>query len=156
MGNCYKVGPLKISFFPYAKTFRLIHTHVLVPEKFTGDVGHGRDLVLRVLREGSSNIACERRRSANGFSFIAHDQSSMTATMGGSLELKGSVTMVVEVPAKATIVLKRDCAAVATVVGRNLTYEAKDPALTASRPITGCWFGPPVDLLEPHLLEAVK
>ncbi|HEY3316011.1 MAG TPA: hypothetical protein VGL40_12135 [Bacillota bacterium] len=106
-GQRYKVGPLTVPLFTYDDTFRLIHTHILVLEKFTGDLGHDRRLIPQALRQGSSYMSYDRRRSATGFSFVAHDEASMTATMGGSLELQGGVTM-------------------ATAVGRDLTYEAKD------------------------------
>lgn len=126
-GQRYRVGPLTIPFFPYDDGFRLIHTHVLVAERLTGDLSHDRRLILQALRQGSCYMSYDRRKSAIGFSFMTQDQSTVCATMNGSLVLGDGVLMSVTVPSEARITLKRDGVPVATVKGQTLVYEAKDP-----------------------------
>jgi hypothetical protein len=62
-------GRVPLRLMSYRRSFRMLTTHVLVPELLSGDVGRDRALVFDALRAGRSYIARDWIAPARGFSF---------------------------------------------------------------------------------------
>jgi len=94
----------------YARSFRLLRTHVLVDELPTGDVGHDQAQVFGALREGRSYLAVDHLARPAGFSFVDD---------GGVLRTR--------VPRPAELRLLRDGAEAARVDGAELDHAPDEP-----------------------------
>jgi hypothetical protein len=93
----------------YARSFRLLRTHVLVDELPTGDVERDRAQVFDALREGRSYIAVDHLARPAGFGFWDD---------GGVLRVR--------VPRPAELRLVKDGAEVARLVRAELDHAAED------------------------------
>lgn len=62
-------GRVPLRLMSYRRSFRMLTTHVLVPELLSGDVARDRALVFDALREGRSYIARDWIAPARGFGF---------------------------------------------------------------------------------------
>lgn len=62
-------GHVPLRLMSYRRSFRMLTTHVLVPDLLSGDVQHDRTLVFDALRAGRCYIARDWIAPARGFSF---------------------------------------------------------------------------------------
>ena len=62
-------GRVPLRLMSYRRSFRMLTTHVLVPELLSGDVARDRAMVFDALRAGRSYIALDWLAPARGFSF---------------------------------------------------------------------------------------
>jgi hypothetical protein len=94
----------------YARSFRLLRTHVLVEELPTGEVEHDQAQVLDALREGRSYLAVDHLARSAGFAFFED---------GGVLRTR--------VPRPAELRLLRNGDEVARAVGAELDHAVDEP-----------------------------
>ncbi|MEA2427471.1 MAG: hypothetical protein QOF37_1099 [Thermoleophilaceae bacterium] len=104
-------GHVPLRLMSYARSFRLIHTHVLCQEQPTGEVEHDRAQVYDALREGRCYIANDALAPARGFAFW------------------GEETLHVRLPRPAEIRLIRNGEPLATVKGAALDHVLEEPGV---------------------------
>jgi hypothetical protein len=114
----------------YARTFRQLHTHLLVTKPLSGDLEHDRALVLDALREGHCYIAVPPVGDASGFAFWGERDGGERVEMGSEAPADGGWTLRVALPAPAEVVLLRGGAEVARGDGvDSLVHEASEPGV---------------------------
>jgi hypothetical protein len=102
-----RAGCLRRIVFPYEFHFRAINTHVLLPEKLSGDFNTDKQSVLTALRQGHCFIGYDLPASTRGFRFTAQGR-SRTVVMGDSLDVNGGVTLQIRLPQAAECRLIKD------------------------------------------------
>jgi methylmalonyl-CoA mutase cobalamin-binding subunit len=117
-------GHVPIRAMGYARTFRQLHTHVLVERELTRELEHDRALVYEALREGRCYIANDRVAEASGFAFWADD-----TPMGAERAFAPGITLHARVPQAAQIRLIRDGGPLAAADGAELTHAADEPGV---------------------------
>ena len=112
-------GRVPLRLMSYRRTFRMITTHLLVPELLSGDVEHDRALVFDALREGRMYIACDWIAPARGFSFTRMGE-----------ETTERPELQVRTPRPADLRLLRDGEVVASADGAaELDFEPSGPGV---------------------------
>jgi hypothetical protein len=101
------MGPLHRVIFPYEFHFRTINTHVFIPEPLTGDAGTDKKMIYEAIAAGSCFVAYDLPASTRGFTFKAKS-TDQSAIMGGTISVKGGVTLQAHVPTPADIHLFKD------------------------------------------------
>ncbi|MBN1887206.1 MAG: CehA/McbA family metallohydrolase [Thermoflexales bacterium] len=96
-GTTYSLGPLRRVIFPYTYLFKAVNTHILAPQRFSGDLASDKALVLEALRAGRCWVGCDLLGSTRGFSFSARS-SAASAILGEELRRHGAVTFQVQTP----------------------------------------------------------
>jgi hypothetical protein len=96
-------GHVPLRLMSYRRSFRMLTTHVLVPELLSGDLERDRAMVFDALRAGRSYIALDWRAPARGFSFTRMGEET---TERPRLEVR--------LPRPASVRLLRDGAVVAS------------------------------------------
>jgi hypothetical protein len=99
-------GRVPLKLMSYRRSFRMLSTHVLVPELLSGDVARDRALVFDALRSGRCYIARDWIAPARGFSFD-----------GMGTETAERPVLRVRTPRPAALRLLRDGAVVASADG---------------------------------------
>lgn len=92
-----KMGPLKITIFPYEFHFRAINTHVLVPTPMSGNLEQDRLMILQAIKTGSSFVGYDLPHSTKGFRFIAQGE-KQTASIGEEISLNKGITFQIRLP----------------------------------------------------------
>ena len=70
----YGLGPLRFTFFPYLYLFQAINTHVLLPQKLSGNLETDSSLVYQALAGGSCYVANDKLGKIKDFDFwLAND-----------------------------------------------------------------------------------
>jgi hypothetical protein len=98
----YRIGPLRITIFPYKVQFQAIRTHILVPEPVPDDFGAFKKLVYDSLRSCRVFISNYRWGDARGFEFTA-ENSDGVANMGDELNWDKNTVLNVSLPKVAEI-----------------------------------------------------
>ena len=98
-------GHVPLRLMSYRRSFRMLSTHVLVPELLSGELAHDRALVFDALREGRCYIARDWIAPARGFSFDG---------MGSSAAFGSMPVLRVRTPRPASLRLLRDGTVVAS------------------------------------------
>jgi hypothetical protein len=96
-------GRVPLRLMSYRRSFRMLSTHVLVPELLSGDADRDRAMVFDALRAGHSYIARDWLAPARGFSFTRMGE-----------ETTGRPTLEVRLPRPASVRLLCDGAVVAS------------------------------------------
>ncbi len=117
--NVYRLGPLRLTLFPYEKHFRAITTHLLLDEPLDGRLEHDRRVIYAALRAGRGFVGYDLPASTRGFRFTAIGERG-EAVMGESLPLNDGVTLKVRVPRKAECRLIRHGEVVQRWKGREI------------------------------------
>ena len=124
----YRLGPFKKRVFPYRQTFQTINTHLLLQEPLAEDWRTAQSQVLEALRNGHAFVSYRPAGCARGFRFTAEGQGG-TISMGDEALLKGPMTLRVRLPLPAHLRLLKDGCQVASVYGRQLTFETDEPGV---------------------------
>jgi hypothetical protein len=120
-----------VRFAPYSVLFRLVRTHVLVP-----DAPITPSAIYDALRQGHAYASFELIDSARGFSWSAKEGDSVLGVMGDSLPFKNGLMLQAWLPAPANLTLFKDGQVMAYHTGTEWTIEADGPGayrLEASR-----------------------
>jgi hypothetical protein len=113
-------GRVPLRLMGYARTFKQLHTHVLVDERLTREVERDRALVYGALREGRCYIANDQVADARGFAFWG--DSDRTIEMGGEHEFAPGISLHARTPRPARLRLLRDGEPVAEADGSELHH----------------------------------
>jgi hypothetical protein len=92
-------GHVPLRLMGYRRSFRQLHTHVLVERAPTRELEHDRGLVYDALRQGRCYIANDQVADARGFGF---------SHMGEELPFEPGITLQARTPQPAQIRLLRD------------------------------------------------
>ena len=131
-------GRVPIRLMGYARSFRQLHTHVLVREPPTGDVAQDRARVYEALREGRCYIAVDEVAPARGFAFWADARPSPAASagtdsgelaMGGERAFEPGWTLHARLARAADIRLVRDGEVVAELHSDELDHPIERPGV---------------------------
>jgi hypothetical protein len=106
-------GHVPLRLMGYARSFRQLHTHVMVDEPLTRELARDRALVYEALREGRCYIANDLVADARGFEFTH---------MGEELPFEPGITLGARTPQEAEIRLLRDGETVASATASELDH----------------------------------
>jgi hypothetical protein len=112
-------GHVPIRMMSYRRSFKQLHTHVLIDAPLTGDHPADRARVYEALREGRCYIANDQVADARGFVFGA-----ATIAMGGEARFAPGLCIRAAFPRPAHIRLLRNGVLVAEADAASLTHEA--------------------------------
>ena len=91
---------LKIHLDPYERIFRLVRTHVLLPQ----DTPLTEENLLKAIENGNTFIAFDVFGDAGGFSFTAENGTDKKI-MGDEIALSGGVDLIARAPLKSRFIL---------------------------------------------------
>lgn len=117
----YKIGPFRITIFPYKVQFKSIRTHVLLGEPLSSDLHRAKAQIFSALRNCSVFASNYRWDDARGFAFYGQAKDGM-AKIGEKMKLGGTGKLTAETPAKAHIKLLCDGRLITEVVGKKLYH----------------------------------
>ena len=112
----------------YRRSFRQLHTRVLVDEPPTGDLEHDRDQVYSALRAGRCYIAAPSVASSAGFRFFAERGAGERLEMGAEAPADGW-TLHALLPRPAHVRLLRDGSEIAAAHAPALVHNAEGPGV---------------------------
>ncbi len=124
----YRLGPFRITIFPYKVQFKSIRTHLLLPDELSRNVKTARKQVFDAIRDCRVFISNHRWGDAAGFEFKARQGSEMV-TMGGSLKNHEDSIVTAKVPDRAIIRLIANGKSVLESNGDYLEYHPSGPGL---------------------------
>jgi hypothetical protein len=104
-GTPMHLGPIRREIFPYEWCFRAVNTHILTPEKLTGDLARDKRMIYTALARGHSWIGYDLAHPTAGFRFRA--EGATAGGMGDTVPLAADTELVVRTPASADIRLIR-------------------------------------------------
>jgi len=110
---------------PYCKLFKLVQTHVLVEEAFTGDFRHDKALLYCALGRGHVYVAFGIWGEAKGFRFTASD-GEREWIMGEEVPYSAPMKLRIKLPQEALIKLIRNGDLIMESKGRGLNYAVKE------------------------------
>ena len=117
-------GRVPLRLMSYARSFRVLRTHVLCAAPPSGDLAADRASVYDALRQGRCYMAVDALAPARGFSFWGPDG----LVMGDEAEF-ASQTLRCVAPRAAELRLLRDGAVIEAVDDASLTYTADRPGV---------------------------
>ena len=121
-----RVGPfVPLRLMSYARSFRLLRTHVLCEQPLLGELDHDRDQVFSALREGRSYIAFDAFAPARGFRFWAQGPAG-DLPMGAEAPA-GRFKLHAVLPAPAKLRLLRDGQEIAVCEAADLVVDVDEP-----------------------------
>jgi hypothetical protein len=113
-------GHVPLRLMGYTRTFKQLHTHVLVERELTHELEHDRALVYEALREGRCYIANDQVADARGFAF---------PHMGEELPFEPGIELHAHTPRPADIRLLRDGTTVAQTASSELRHSIELPGV---------------------------
>jgi hypothetical protein len=119
-------GRVPLRLMSYQRSFKQLHTHVLVEREPTRDLEHDRALVYDALREGRCYIANDQLADARGFRFWAD---APELAMGGEAAFAPGLTVRAATPQPAEIRLVRDGAEIAKSHASELHHSIELPGV---------------------------
>jgi hypothetical protein len=105
------MGPIHRVIFPYEFHFKTINTHVFIPDPLTGEVGTDKKMIYEAIAAGRCFVGYDLPASTRGFTFKAKGL-EQSAIMGGTIPVKGGVTLQAHLPSEAEIHMLKDGARV--------------------------------------------
>lgn len=105
--NTRRLGPFKLTIFPYEFHFHTVNTHLLTPQPLSGDVTEDTRLILDALRLGHAFVGFDLPASTQGFRFAAQGTQG-AVIMGDSISSEGGVTFQIRLPLRTECRLLKD------------------------------------------------
>jgi hypothetical protein len=121
-----KLGPIRRTVFPYEYHFSAINTHLIVPERMSGELSEDRRMIFQALAGGHCFVGYDLPASTRGFRYSAHGKST-NGIMGDEVPLDGAVTLQAKLPSAAEMRLIKDGICVREIKGEALTYITEEP-----------------------------
>jgi len=118
-----------VALMSYRRSFRQLHTRVLVAERLTGDLEHDRDQVYAALRAGRCYIAAPQVAPPAGFEFFAERSRGERLEMGGEAPAGSGWTLHTLLPRPADVRLLRDGAEVTRLRAPALVHATEGPGV---------------------------
>ncbi len=122
----YRVGPFRLTIFPYLVQFKSIRTHVLLPEPLSQDFLTAKKQLFFAIKNCNVFISNYARGDAQGFSFSAENENHKIS-VGGTLKLGNKVRIEIRAPGTAQLKLIYNGTAVSEAVSHRLEYITKTP-----------------------------
>jgi len=123
------MGPIHRVIFPYEFHFKTINTHVFIPEPLTGEVGTDKKMIYEAIAAGRCFVGYDLPASTRGFTFKAKGL-EQSAIMGGTIPVKGGVTLQAHLPSEAEIHMLKDGARVGVWQNSQAgTFTATEPGV---------------------------
>ncbi len=98
----YKVGPIRITIFPYKVQFKSLRTHILLPDKLSRDFKVAKGQIYDAIRDCRLFFSNYRWGDASGFKFMArHGTDSVIC--GGRIESYEDSIIFVKCPGRCNI-----------------------------------------------------
>lgn len=117
----YKIGPFRITIFPYKVQFKSIRTHVLLDEPLSSDFVKAKGQIFTALRNCNVFASNFRRGDAKGFAFYAQSKNGITK-IGEEIDIQQEVKLRVKTTQKSQIKLLCDGKVIAEAKGKTLDY----------------------------------
>jgi len=105
--NELRLGPLRRAIFPYEFHFKTINTHVILPDRLSGDAIADKKIIYDSLTAGHCFVGYDLPASTQGFHFTAQGL-EVDAIMGDEIPARGGVTLQAWTPSTAEIRLIKD------------------------------------------------
>lgn len=102
-----RLGPIKLTLFPYDFQFRSLNTHLLTPTSLSGNLADDKRMILDALRSGHTFVAYDLPYPTRGFRFAA-DNRSGEFIMGDKVSAQGGLTFQVRLPIRSHCRLVKD------------------------------------------------
>ncbi len=120
-GFPYRIGPIRITIFPYKVQFQSLRTHLLIPEKLSTDIAVAQKQIYDAIRDARAFVSNCRWGDASGFEFEAR-RGSDSVVSGGTLESCEGARITVKTPGRGNIRLVMDGLVQAETYGDFLEY----------------------------------
>ena len=124
----HKVGPFKVTIFPYKVHFRCLRTHILLPKPMATEFSVARDQLYDALRDCRVFFSNMRWGAADDFELVA-DNGTDRVVCGGTLPMTGKTFLRANLPGMATLKLIADGEKIFEIKSDNLEYEVKRSGL---------------------------
>ncbi len=118
----YKIGPFRVTIFPYKVQLKSLRSHLLLPDLLSKDVDKARLQVYDAIRDCRAFISNYRWGDASGFDFSAI-KGSTNIVSGGYLESYEDCLIRVNCPDYAKIRLICDSERIVEAFGNSLEYK---------------------------------
>ncbi|MCD6162289.1 MAG: histidinol-phosphatase [candidate division Zixibacteria bacterium] len=124
----YRLGPLRITVFPYKVQFKAIRTHILLPKSVSSDFKAYKLEIYNALRNCRAFISNYRWGDAQSFKFIA-ENSSGKAICGDELNWDKNTIIKAYLPQRADIRLICNGQIVFSDKGKDFSIRTLEPGL---------------------------
>jgi len=124
----YRLGPLRVTIFPYKVQFRSLRTHLLLPEELSRDVTVAQSQIFDAIRDCRVFISNYRWGNGAGFRFRAR-RGAEEVISGGSLKSCDGSIVYIETPDQAQIRLISNGQKLAETNGNYLEYKPNQNGL---------------------------
>lgn len=124
----YRMGPIRITIFPYKVQFKSIRTHILIPEPVSDDFGELKKALYQSLRSCRVFISNYRWGDASGFRFYA-ENSSGKAQIGDDISWNENTQLAISSPAAAEFKLICNNQPVFSGMGKEFSIKAPNPGM---------------------------
>ena len=130
-GFPYRLGPKKLTIFPYKVHFRTLQTHLLLDKPLAPEFSTARRQILEALRSARVYFSNNRRGDAEGFEFVCRaDESADTEPLisgANNIVFRAGLTLQVSTPGKCEIRLLRNGEIIAGASGSTLEFAVDSP-----------------------------
>lgn len=124
----YKLGPLKLTIFPYEVQFKSIRTHLVLDQPLSSDFEKGKAQVFSALLNCNVFASNHRRGDASGFLFFAKGKKCF-ARIGEEINLAELPELIVKTPAKAEIRVIHNGNLIIKAEGKELVYRPEEKGI---------------------------
>jgi len=123
-GFPYRVGPIRITIFPYKVQFKSLRTHLLLSEPLSKDVATASKQIYDAIRDCRAFVSNYRWGDASGFKFQATRGDTIVLS-GGSLNSFQDATLNVITPGTGIIRIVRNSHIILEEKSDDLEYKLK-------------------------------
>lgn len=127
-GYPYRIGPIRITIFPYKVQFKSLRTHILLSNKLSSNVTMAKTQIYEAIRDCRLFISNYRWGDATGFEFMGWHEDKMVIC-GGRLDSFENSLLVIKSPGKGDIRIISNGRKVAQSIGTEMEYMPKENGL---------------------------
>lgn len=125
----YHLGPFSRKVFPYEWHFKSLRTHLMTPEKITGELNADREMVWDALRQGHAFCAYDLPHPSDGFRFTCNTEDGLF-WMGDTVSARSGLTFQARLPMRSHLRLIKDGKVIKEHHDREvLTHISKEPGI---------------------------
>jgi len=124
----YRLGPIRVTIFPYKVQFKAIRTHILLPQPAPSGFEPFKHAVYDALRDCRAYISNYRWGDARGFEFYAENESGRVYC-GGELYWNDKTTLFIKLPKRANMKLIRNGDIIFSGSGTDFEIKASEHGL---------------------------
>jgi len=127
-GYPYRLGPLRITIFPYKVQYRSLRTHLILTEELSRDLEAAKKQLFDAIRDCRLFVSNFRWGDASGFIFTAA-RGSEKVIAGGKIDDFNDTVITVRTPASARIKLIGNSRTLLEINGDSLEYKPQKNGL---------------------------